>query len=135
VGAQNPWVRRRKIELAELVNEPWVLPPPETTIGLVAREAFRDSGLDHPRTTVISEPAEVRISLLATGRYISIFPDSALRFSSKRAELKVLPVTRSLGRVPVGVITLKNRTISPIARLFIDTCCEVAKQLATNRKR
>src|SRR5262245_59508060 len=26
-GAQSPWARRRRIELAELVNEPWVLPP------------------------------------------------------------------------------------------------------------
>ena len=29
-GAQNQWARRRKIELADLVNEPWVLPPPES---------------------------------------------------------------------------------------------------------
>ena len=28
-GARNPWVRRHKIELADLVDEPWVLPPPE----------------------------------------------------------------------------------------------------------
>src|SRR5665213_2645133 len=27
VGVQNPWARRRRIELAELVNEQWVLPP------------------------------------------------------------------------------------------------------------
>jgi len=26
-GAQNPWTRRRKIALAELVNEPWTLLP------------------------------------------------------------------------------------------------------------
>src|SRR6266568_6814276 len=29
-GAQNPWVRRRKIALAELLNESWALPPPES---------------------------------------------------------------------------------------------------------
>lgn len=130
VGAQNPWARRRRIELAELVNEPWVLPPPESVLGSVAMEAFRASGLDYPRTTVIGEPVDVRISLLATGRFISIFPDSVLRFPAKRPELRVLPVKQSLGRVPVGIVTLKNRTLSPLAQLFISSSREVAKQLA-----
>jgi len=28
VGLQNPWTRRRSIDLAELVDEPWILAPP-----------------------------------------------------------------------------------------------------------
>ena len=130
VGVQNSWARRRKIELAELVNEPWVLPPPESTLGSLVMEAFRASGLDYPRTSVIGEPAEVRISLLATGRFISIFPDSVLRFSARSPALKALPVKQSLGRMPVGIVTLKDRTISPLAQLFINTTRELAKQLA-----
>src|SRR5205085_11223445 len=31
-GAQSPWARRRRIVLAELVNESWVLPPPGSEI-------------------------------------------------------------------------------------------------------
>jgi DNA-binding transcriptional LysR family regulator len=54
-GAQNQWVRRRRIELAELVSESWVLPPPGSGIGSVAMEAFRASGLDYPRTTVVTD--------------------------------------------------------------------------------
>ena len=48
-GAQNPWVRRRRIELADLVNEPWTLPPPENVAWFGRKEAFRASGLDYPR--------------------------------------------------------------------------------------
>src|SRR5215470_17214791 len=76
-GAQNPWIRRRKIALAELVNESWVLPPPESRFGLAVMEAFRSSGLDCPRTTVVAIPPEVRISLLMTGHFLTIFPASA----------------------------------------------------------
>jgi DNA-binding transcriptional LysR family regulator len=130
VGAQNPWARRRKIELAELVNESWVLPPPQSGLGAVVTEAFHASGLNYPRTTVIGEPSELRISLLATGRFISIFPDSVYRFSARRPELRVLPVQPSIGHVPVGIVLLKNRTISPLAELFIENCRELAKQLA-----
>ena len=37
-GAQNPWARKRKIELAQLVNEPWVLPPPRSVVASLALE-------------------------------------------------------------------------------------------------
>jgi len=80
--------------------------------------------LDYPRATVIVDPFEVRISLLASGRFISIF-SSAL--SARRPDLKVLPVKQPLMRVPVEIVTLKNRTISPRAQLFIDTSREIAK--------
>jgi DNA-binding transcriptional LysR family regulator len=77
-GAQNPWVRRRRIELAELVDELWTLPPPESPLGSVFVEAFRAGGLNYPRATVFTVPADVRVNLLATGRFLTIFqhPDS-----------------------------------------------------------
>src|SRR5215475_4812505 len=60
-GAQHPWVRRRRIVLTELLNEPWALPPPETAFGSAAMEAFRSWGLDYPRTTVVTTPPDVRM--------------------------------------------------------------------------
>jgi DNA-binding transcriptional LysR family regulator len=133
VGAQNPWARRRKIDLTELVDEPWVLPPPDSALGSVVIDAFRARRVDYPRTTVVGGPSEIRMSLLATGRFISIFPESVLSFSASRPELKVLPVKQSLGRVPVGIVTLKDRTISPLTQMFISNCREIAKQMAKKR--
>jgi len=49
--AKSSWARRRRIALAELVNESWVLPPPDSGIGPFAIEAFRANGLAYPRTT------------------------------------------------------------------------------------
>jgi DNA-binding transcriptional LysR family regulator len=84
-GAQNPWARRRKIALAELVNEPWALPPPESSVWEAAMEAFRASGLDCPRTTLVTSSPELRISLLATGRFLTIAA-SALKFRPPRPQ-------------------------------------------------
>jgi DNA-binding transcriptional LysR family regulator len=134
VGAKNPWARRRSVDLAELANEPWALPPPESTTGSVALAAFRARGLEYPHTTVIAEPVDVRITMLATGRFITIFPGSVLRFSARRPELKVVPVRHRLNRLPVGIITLKNRTISPLAQQFIESAREVARQLTKERR-
>ena len=130
VGAKNPLMRRRSIALADLMDKPWVLPPSDSVLGSLALEAFRASGLDYPHAAVITEPADVRISLLATGRFISIFPDAVLRFSARRPELKVLRVKQALSRLPVGIVTLKNRALSPLTQLFIAGSREVAKQLA-----
>jgi DNA-binding transcriptional LysR family regulator len=132
-GAQSPWARRRRIELAELVGELWTLPPPESLIGSVAMEAFRASGLDYPRVAVVTSTPQVRISLLATGRFLTIFPASALRFPVGHPEIKVLPVELSKTRVENGIVTLKNRRLSPVAQLFIDGAREVAKPLAKRK--
>jgi DNA-binding transcriptional LysR family regulator len=133
VDARNPWARRRRIELAELVNEPWVLPHPESWIGSFAMEAFRASGLAYPRTTVIADFAEGRMSLLASGRFLTVLPPYVLRFYTGRPNLKVLPVKLPSARVSVGAITLKNRTLSPAARLFIEHAHEVAKPPAKRK--
>ena len=129
-GAQNHWIRRRRIELADLANEPWVLPPPESVIGSIAKEAFRGSGLDYPRTTVVTDSPQVRVSLLATGRFVTIFPASAVRFPAGHPEINVLPVRLPTAHLENGIITLRGRTLSPVAQLFIDCAREVAKPLA-----
>jgi hypothetical protein len=56
-GVQNSWVRRRSIDLAELVNESWVLPPPDSSIASVYMGAFRTSGLAYPRAAVFTVPS------------------------------------------------------------------------------
>jgi DNA-binding transcriptional LysR family regulator len=129
-GAHHPWARRRKIELAELVSALWVLPPPDSPLGSVVREAFRVSGLDYPRVTVGAITPEVRASLLKTGRFLTIFATSAMRFSTRRSDLKVLPVELPSAYASIGIVTLNNRTLSPVARLFIEHAREIAKPLA-----
>ena len=70
------------------------------------------------------------MSLLTTGRFVSIFPDSVLRFPYRRKELKILRVSQSLGRVPIGIVTLKDRATSSIAKRFIDSVREAAKAIS-----
>jgi DNA-binding transcriptional LysR family regulator len=77
-GARNPWSRRHRIELADLLNEPWTLPSPDSLFGSVVVEAFRARGLDFPRTMVIANAGAVRIALVATGRFLTIVPNSML---------------------------------------------------------
>src|SRR5262245_54766851 len=129
-GTRNPWARRRRIEPAELVNEPWALPTLESAVTQAGIKAFRASGLDYPRATLVTSSPEMRLDLVATGRFLTI---TASRFRARRSQLKVLPVELPMARMPVGIVTLKNRTLSPVARLFIEHAREVAKPLAKKK--
>ena len=132
-GAHSPWARRRRIALADLVNEPWVLPPPETVTGSVAMDAFRAKGLERPRITVVTNSLEVRLSLLGTGHFLAIVTTSMLRFPTNRREIKVLPIELPGTTVPTGIVTLKNRSLNPAAHLFIKCAREEAKALAPRK--
>src|SRR5262249_30116581 len=132
-GAQNAWAGRRKIELAELMNESWVVPPPEHALGPIYSGAFRASGLNYPRATVFTVPPEVRLSIVAAGPFLSIFPTSVLTFPAARAGIKVLPVELPTARVPNGIVTLKKRALSPAARLLCEHGREAAKPLAKRK--
>jgi DNA-binding transcriptional LysR family regulator len=133
-GVQSPWARRRRIALSELVNECWVLAPPEATITSLFNQAFRANGLDCPRSTVVAVPPEVRISLLTTGRFLSVLPASVLKFFSRRAEIKILPVKLPVAGLPNGIVTLKNRTLGPASQRFIQAAREVGRSFATAKK-
>lgn len=131
---QSPWARRRKVALSDLVNELWALPGLDSPPWSAAMEAFRASGLDYPRTTVFTGLPDVRMRLMTTGRFLAIFPASALRFSTARGDFKILPVELPLARDEVGIVTLKNRTLSPAARLFIQHARDVAKSLSKGKR-
>jgi DNA-binding transcriptional LysR family regulator len=126
----NPWTRRRRVELAELVNEPWTLPSPDTGMGAFAVDAFRARGLKPPRATVITYSMHMRNNLLATGRFLTMLSSYTLMLPGKHSSLKALPVELDSARGTIAIITLKNRTLSPLAELFINTTRAVAKPLA-----
>jgi len=132
-GANSPWVRRRRIALAELMDELWALPPQDNWFGAFVVEAFRASGLGLPRTSVIGTALEIRANLLKTDRFLSIMPEFSLQFPEPHPFIKKLPVKLAIASGPIGIMTLKNRALSPVAQLFIAEAREVAKQVAKKR--
>jgi DNA-binding transcriptional LysR family regulator len=132
-GMENPWARRRKIELAELVNEPWTWPPPGTMFDSLVVEAFRASGLKAPVATVYADAINMRTRLAASGRFLAVVPASMLRFSAKHTSIKILPVELPMTLREIGIIALKNRTLSPLAQMFVEYARDVARPMAKGR--
>jgi DNA-binding transcriptional LysR family regulator len=136
-GMHSRWARRRHIELTELAEESWVLPPPASAPGLLIAEIFQTAGLTPPDPSVVTLSVQLTTTLVATGKFVGILPRSVAQFSTKRAGLKVLPVKVPGLRTPVSIITIKRRTVSPLAELFIGSARAFAKSISapTMRRR
>jgi DNA-binding transcriptional LysR family regulator len=126
-GKQNKWARRRKIDLTELMDERWILSAPGTWNHVVTEEAFRDRGLPLPNISLKTLSIHLRTDLLANGPYITVMPHSVLRRHHDRFSLKVLPIELPLRPWPVTIVTLKNRTLSPVVERFITCAREITK--------
>jgi DNA-binding transcriptional LysR family regulator len=127
-GAESKWVRRRKFKLADLIDEPWILPPSDSVPGTSISQAFRAVGLESPRAQMTSFSLPLHYHLLGTGRFLTMLPLSMLRFG-KHLPLKLLPADVPSIPYPTAIITQKNRTLSPLAQLFIAGARETAKPL------
>ena len=132
-GASNPWTRRRHIELSALMDELWVLPPAGTRFGSIARDIFAAKGLPFPRAAVVALGLEMTNNLLRTGRYLAFHPESVLTFPAKHPFIRKLPVELPMVGGPIGILTVKNRALSPAAQLFINCAREVAKPLGRRK--
>ena len=71
---------------------------------------------------------QLRMQLLSTGDYVSPVPQSLFQYNTDRWSLCALPVTRGKP-LPVVVVTLRDRTLSPVAELFIDYARNVTRQM------
>jgi DNA-binding transcriptional LysR family regulator len=128
VGKDSPLARQRKLSVSDLLGEPWVLPQPGTQVGSLVDEVFGATG-GRPIAPVLCSSIEMYWGLLATGRFIAAMPRSLLKFSPQRSTVVELPVKARTRVEAVGIVTLRNRTLSPAARLFIEKTREVIKPL------
>jgi DNA-binding transcriptional LysR family regulator len=78
----------------------------------------------------------LRARLLAAGPYLTVFANSVMRLNADRYGLVVLPIDLPNKPWPVVIVSLKNRTLSPLVERFIACAREVAQSVAdTSRTR
>ena len=133
-GALSPWVQRRKIDLAELIDEQWVLYVPNNRPANFYETIFERYGLKVPHQRVITFSLHMRIHLLATGHFLSILPRSVLHYNGKPWSLRALPVDLGVASRPLAVFTLKKRTLSPVVEVFIEHARAVAQSISTSQR-
>lgn len=129
-GSESKWAaRRRKIDLAELVYEPWIMQPPHSWNHRVLSGAFGERGLAVPEASLVTFSMSVITHFLASGRFITAMSRSVAHFNS----LKVLPVDLPPRPWPVNIVTLRNRTLSPVVGRFIKCARDFTRPIREGR--
>jgi DNA-binding transcriptional LysR family regulator len=133
-GRRNRWARRSKIDLAELVDEPWVLPPANSWNYRGLAEAFTERGLGPPKSTLVTLSTPLRTYLLAHGPHLTSLASSTVLLHPNRQSLKILPVDLPVRPWHMTVLRLANRTLSPVVDRFVECAREVAKTIVGSRQ-
>lgn len=132
VGAKSPWAGRRTVTLADLVDEPWIIPS-SLIVNAILKEAFEAQGLRVPAERVVTSFILMRNHLLATGRFLTVLPDSLLRYNAKQWALRALPIKLRTRPQAIALVSLKNRTISPAVQLFVENLRTAVKAYLRRR--
>ena len=132
VAAKNSRVAtRRALGLSDVLNERWCLPQPGHPVRMAFDQAFRSESLAPPEAVVTVTSPQMTAEMVAQAGYLGVVNAVVLRSSQLRSPLKILPIRLPIiHSLRIGIITLRNRTLSPVAQLFIDTAREVAAALA-----
>jgi len=69
--------------------------------------------------------------LIETGHWLGLVPSSIMRFAGKPMHLRVLPVKTMSPPAPVGFITVKARTLTPLAERFVECARRIASADST----
>jgi DNA-binding transcriptional LysR family regulator len=130
VNEKSRWARRRTVELADLVDEQFIIPAADAWGGALVAAAFRQRELRPPNVVISTLSIPLRIELIGNGRFITLLTRSVVRTFGERYALKVLPIELPAHRSPVGIVMLKNRTLGPVVQLFIECARDVAGSIA-----
>jgi DNA-binding transcriptional LysR family regulator len=126
-GAESRWAKRRNLTLADLIGESWVLAQPGSLARSLHEEVFRRSGLEPPSATVLTVSLHLYMRLIETGHWLGLVPASVMRFGGTHMRLKILPVKTVSPPSPVGFITVRDRTLTPLAERLIECAREVIR--------
>jgi DNA-binding transcriptional LysR family regulator len=119
-GLGSPWSRRRKINFGDLLEEPWVLPHFDSLFGGFVSAGFRRAGIALPMPRISSNSMAVRLRLVEGDRFLTLLPASMLHFGARRLRVKSLAVSLPLETQAVKIVTLRGRTVNPVAKLFTE---------------
>jgi DNA-binding transcriptional LysR family regulator len=127
-GAKSKWTRARKVSLADLINEPWVLPPPDSIAAFHIAEAFRANGLTPPIAQVQTFSMPLAHHLLASGQFLSM-QAVEMAHLAPHLPLRILDVRFDGLARQIALMRVKGRAVSPLAKLFMDFAQEMAHGL------
>jgi DNA-binding transcriptional LysR family regulator len=129
----HPLLRKRRLALKELVNEPWLLPLPETTLRRQIERAFLDANAPLPRNVIESISILTNRVLLRKSDCIGVMPYHVALDDVQQELLSILPVKLKSIESPVGAILRAPGLLPPAASALLECLRIAARDVPTPR--
>ncbi|MPQ55800.1 LysR family transcriptional regulator [Duganella sp. FT27W] len=135
VRATHPLVGRADLQLAELVEQSWIVPPAGSILRDRLTALFLSEGLDPPVETVETLSVPLVVSLVTNTDMLVALPKELVQAQLAAGELVALPFDLKLRMDVYGIITRQGHVLSPGAEILVDALREAAAvELAASRK-
>ena len=135
VRTGHPLARRRNLQLEDLVNEAWILPPNDSLVRPRMNAQFQEHGLPLPTNLVETSDMAVITGLLRAGDFIAPMPEELVRSYIDIGVLTMLPLALGVRMDHFGIVTRRNQVLSPGAEIVLKTIRETASRLYPARER
>lgn len=128
-SARHPLAGHADLRLEDLIEQPWIVPPPGSLVREKLAAMFLHQGLPQPHDIVETSSLPMITALLEQGRMIVALPEVSVGSYCKAGILEVLMTDLPVGIGGFGLITRRDRELAPAAHLMLSTLREVAARL------
>jgi DNA-binding transcriptional LysR family regulator len=128
-GAAHPLATKRSLTLADLVGQTWVLPRSGSVLRDRLLGVFVEMGLAPPTNLVETTSVPVITSLLRESDMVAVMAPDVVQPYCQAGVLKVLIPSLNVPLGLFGIITHRNRQISPGAQVLLAALRETAANL------
>jgi DNA-binding transcriptional LysR family regulator len=117
-GVHHPLSQARRLELADLASQAWILQPPNSPMRQLLELAFQEAGIPSPANLLETASILATTTLLQGTEMISVVPTTVAKHYAANGMICILPVRIKLQLEPFGIITRKERISAPAVSVF-----------------
>lgn len=135
--ARSGHVLAKQVELtwADLEHRTWVMPPSGNVLRERVEQLFLEQNLVFPRDVVETASLPVAASLLHASDMVAPLPQSAIEPYCAAGMLAVLPIELDIVLGPAGIVTMRDRPLSPSAQAMLTELTNASKHRGAEPER
>jgi DNA-binding transcriptional LysR family regulator len=134
VRSSHKLARVRKLGLADLLDQQWILPPPQTTLRHQVEEAFRLEHLQPPGQLIETVSILTIRALLLETDVVAVLPHQVIKSDEELGLVKVLGIGIPTALRPVGITRRAGKQLTPAAELFCQCLRIASRDLVSSNK-
>jgi len=125
----HPLLSRKNLQLQDIVNYPWILPPNGSILRHRFDLMFLRAGMDVPNNVVDTTSLLLVTSLLQQTDSLHVIPVEVAQYFTSLNALSILPMELPCKMDAFGIIMQKDSILSPSATILLDEVRRLAREM------